>query len=79
MLKNVDFDCDAIHFPIKVFPVPGGPNKRIPRGGFLNPLNRSGLRIGHTTASLMIDFAYSKPAISSQAKEINELDVKFDS
>lgn len=26
MLKKVEFDCDAIHLPIKVFPVPGGPN-----------------------------------------------------
>lgn len=26
MLKNVEFDCDAMHFPINVFPVPGGPN-----------------------------------------------------
>ena len=27
--------------PISVFPVPGGPNSRIPLGGPLNPVNRS--------------------------------------
>lgn len=57
MLKNVDLDCDAMHLPIRVFPVPGGPNNSIPRGGFLSPVKISGRKIGHTTASLIIDFA----------------------
>ena len=31
MEKKVDWDLQAIHFPIIVLPVPGGPNKRRPR------------------------------------------------
>jgi hypothetical protein len=27
---KVDFDCAAIALPSRVFPVPGGPKKRIP-------------------------------------------------
>lgn len=46
ILKNVDFDCEAIHFPIKVFPVPGGPNSRMPLGGLRRPVNMSGRRSG---------------------------------
>lgn len=48
MLKNVDFDQDAIALQIIVLPVPGGPNNSNPFGGDLNPLNISGFKIGQT-------------------------------
>lgn len=67
MLKNVDFDCEAIHLPINVLPVPGGPNNSIPLGGLRKPVKISGRRRGYTTASLIIDLAYSKPEISLQS------------
>lgn len=51
MLKNVAPDWLAIHFPIRVFPVPGGPNSKIPLGGRRNPVKMSGRSIGHTTTS----------------------------
>lgn len=41
MLKNVAPDCEAMHFPISVFPVPGGPNRRMPFGGPRSPVNMS--------------------------------------
>jgi hypothetical protein len=44
-------DSEATAFPIRVLPVPGGPKKRIPRGNLLNPVNKSGFKIGRTTAS----------------------------
>lgn len=61
-----------MHFPISVFPVPGGPNSNIPLGGLLKPVNISGRKIGQTTASLIIVFAYSNPAMSSQSTKKNE-------
>lgn len=48
MLKKVAEASLAIAFPIIVFPVPGGPNNRIARGGALNPVKISGLNMGHT-------------------------------
>lgn len=57
MLKNVDRDCDAMHLPISVLPVPGGPKSKMPRGGRRKPVNISGRSKGYTTASLIIDFA----------------------
>lgn len=42
ILKKVDWVSKAIHFPIKVFPVPGGPKSKTPFGTFLKPLNTSG-------------------------------------
>uniref|UniRef100_T1H576 Uncharacterized protein n=1 Tax=Megaselia scalaris TaxID=36166 RepID=T1H576_MEGSC len=51
----------------RVFPVPGGPNNRIPFGGRLSPLKMSGRRRGQTTASLMTVLANSNPAISDQS------------
>ena len=39
--KNVADTCEATHFPIRVFPVPGGPNSSTPRGGARRPVNRS--------------------------------------
>lgn len=48
-------------------PVPGGPKSKIPLGGLRKPVNMSGLSKGYTTASFIIDFAYSNPAISFQS------------
>ena len=33
--------CTVGHIPMRVLPVPGGPNSRIPLGGPLRPLNMS--------------------------------------
>lgn len=41
--------------PIKVLPVPGGPNNRIPFGGRRNPVKISGLSKGHTTISWNVE------------------------
>jgi hypothetical protein len=51
ILKNVEWDWDAMHFPIRVFPVPGGPNSKMPFGGRRKPVKISGLNNGHTTTS----------------------------
>merc|ERR1719357_330712 len=45
-------------------PVPGGPNKRMPRHGFLFPVKRCGNLIGRITASFNASFAASRPATS---------------
>jgi hypothetical protein len=50
-LKNTALLYEAIALPIKVLPVPGGPNRRSPLGGALRPVNISGRSIGHTIAS----------------------------
>lgn len=63
ILKNVACASLAIARPIIVLPVPGGPNKSIPLGGALNPVNISGLNIGHTIISCIIFLAKPKPAI----------------
>lgn len=36
-----------------VLPVPGGPNRRMPRGGLRRPVKRSGRSCGVTTASIL--------------------------
>ena len=41
MLKKVACTVLAMHLPMSVFPVPGGPNRRIPFGGPLSPVKRS--------------------------------------
>jgi hypothetical protein len=51
MLKKVDLDCEAMHFPISVLPVPGGPKSRMPFGGPRSPAKMSGRNSGHTTIS----------------------------
>ncbi len=57
----------ATAFARRVFPVPGGPYKRIPFGGFIPILsNFSGLLRGHSTASLISCLASSSPPTSSQ-------------
>lgn len=55
MLKNVAFMLLATAFPIRVFPVPGGPKSKTPLGGARAPLKNSGFYIGHTMIS-MINF-----------------------
>lgn len=64
ILKKVADAELAIALPIIVFPVPGGPNNNIPRGGALKPVNKSGRNIGHTIISFISFFANYKPAIS---------------
>lgn len=71
MLKNFAFAWEAILLAMRVLPVPGGPNRRTPRGGHRTPVNKSGRRSGMIMASRNVDFADSRPAISSQA-EIGE-------
>lgn len=51
MLKKVADASLAIALPIIVLPVPGGPNNKIPLGGALNPVNKSGRSIGQTIIS----------------------------
>ena len=66
--------------PISVFPVPGGPNKRIPLGGERRPVNISGLSNGKTTISLTVFFTKSNPAISFQSVgfPVNKISEKDD-
>ena len=45
------------------FPVPGGPNKSIPRAGSRNPENKSGRKNGYITVSFKDLLASSRPAI----------------
>lgn len=42
ILKNVALECEAMHLPIRVFPVPGGPKSKMPRGGRRRPVKISG-------------------------------------
>lgn len=44
--KKVDLDSVATARASIVFPVPGGPNRSIPRAGSRSPLNRSGRKNG---------------------------------
>ena len=46
--------------------MPGGPKRRRPFGGRLIPLKRSGRINGHMIISLIVFFANSSPAMSSQ-------------
>ena len=62
-MGNLEYD----KIPISVFPVPGGPNKRIPLGGERSPVNISGLSNGKTTISFTVFFTKSNPAISFQS------------
>ena len=65
--KNVAADECAVAFPIRVFPVPGGPKRSIPLIGAVSVPTRkmSGRSIGQITASYMHAFANTRPAISS--------------
>uniref|UniRef100_A0A7C9DUR7 Uncharacterized protein n=1 Tax=Opuntia streptacantha TaxID=393608 RepID=A0A7C9DUR7_OPUST len=57
----------ATAFASIVFPVPGGPNKRMPLQGLVNcPLQKSsGLRKGSITNSFSVSFTFSRAPISS--------------
>lgn len=70
MLKKVAFVLAAIHFPNNVFPVPGGPNIKMPFGGARNPVKISGRNIGRIIASLMSTFTYSNPLMSSKSNKL---------
>lgn len=62
----------AIAFASMVFPVPGGPNRRMPRHGFRSPpLNRSGLRRGSITSSCSDSFISSKAPMSANVTPIS--------
>lgn len=63
MLKKVADASLAIAFPIIVFPVPGGPNRRMALGGARRPVKISGLSMGQTIISWMIFLAKPKPAM----------------
>ena len=62
-LKNILFEATAL--ASKVFPVPGGPNNKIPFIAFLIPLKNYGIILGKSTASCKRFFALSSYAISS--------------
>jgi hypothetical protein len=64
MLKKVADAELAIALPIIVFPVPGGPNNKMPLGGDLIPVKISGRSMGQTIISLINFLANSNPAIS---------------
>ena len=64
ILKKVHLHSVATAFAIIVFPVPGGPNRRRPRGGALKPLKRSGRKLGTMIISLRISLASLRPMTS---------------
>mmetsp|Transcript_34740 Transcript_34740/g.121167 ORF Transcript_34740/g.121167 Transcript_34740/m.121167 type:complete len:243 (-) Transcript_34740:31-759(-) len=68
--KNVAPLEDAIALPINVLPVPGGPNKSMPRGTARKPVKSSGLCIGQMTISVMLRLASSSPAMSSNVVDM---------
>ena len=51
MLKKVAEASLAMALPINVFPVPGGPKRRMALGGDLRPVKISGLSMGQTIIS----------------------------
>ncbi len=60
-------DSVATALARRVFPVPGGPNSRMPLGGRRpNFLNLSGYLRGHSTASRSSCLTFSRPPTSSQ-------------
>jgi hypothetical protein len=63
--KNVPSASVAQAFAKKVFPVPGGPYKRIPFQGFLLPVKIYLNLIGKITASFSAFLAFSNPETSS--------------
>ena len=63
--KKVASAYVAHAFAKNVLPVPGGPYKRIPFQGFLNPTKISGNLVGSIIASCNCFLAYSRPATSS--------------
>lgn len=65
--KNVALHWEATAFARSVFPVPGGPNNKIPVAGERIPVNKSGLLLGNIIFSYNISLAVFKPAISSHS------------
>jgi len=65
-LKKVVAPLEATAFAKRVFPVPGGPNKRTPFQALLLPTNSSGKFKGNNTASYRISFALVSSAMSSK-------------
>ena len=65
MLKNVVLHSVATAFASIVFPVPGGPNSRMPFHGRRIPLKNCGYFVGITTASFSSCFASSSAAMQS--------------
>lgn len=64
-LKKAALFSVAQAFARKVFPVPGGPYKRIPVQGYLSPLKMSGNFSGKTMVPLSSFLALTKPTTSS--------------
>lgn len=65
ILKNVHLHSVATAFASIVFPLPGGPYKRIPFVGALIPVKISGLNYGYTIFSKRACLTSVKPSISS--------------
>ena len=62
MPRNVAFVELASALASMVFPLPGGPARRTPRGGSIPNLEKaSGLSIGNSTASLSEVICWSSP------------------
>lgn len=65
-LKKVVAPVEATAFANKVFPVPGGPNKRTPFQALLFPTKRWGKARGNKTAYSRIYLAFVSSAMSSK-------------
>lgn len=85
-LKNVVFPPDAMALANRVFPVPGGPNKRTPFHAFLIPVNKCGITNGSKTASSRTYLAFYNSAISSKdtlglkhITSFSSISIKFES
>ena len=63
MLKKVVRHSVATAFASIVFPVPGGPNNKIPFHGSSIPVKKCGYFIGINTASFSNRFASFKPTM----------------
>ena len=64
ILKNVVQHSVATAFAIIVFPVPGGPKRRIPFQGSRRPVKYWGYLSGRRTASFMSLFGALRPIMS---------------
>ena len=65
-LKKVVFPPEAIALASRVFPVPGGPNNKIPFHALFIPVNRCGISKGRRTAYSRASLACYNYAISSK-------------
>ena len=66
MLKKVAFDSQAIALAKRVFPLPGGPNRRMPFGGERSPVKISGRKLGKIRHSFNSCFMLSIPEMLSK-------------